>query len=82
MNSLCLQNWQGWYSILATAYEGTEGITNLSVASFQAGFPTGGTPSTTTFINSTGTPTNSFATNETVCVQVQDMRHEPEPGGG
>jgi uncharacterized repeat protein (TIGR01451 family) len=72
-------NWQGSYNVVATAYEGTEGITNASVASFQAHYPSGGTPSTTTFIDSSGNPTNSYATNQTVCVQVQDQNMNQNP---
>ena len=72
-------NWQGRYNIQATAHEGTEGITNLNVASYRASFPTGGTPSTTTFINSSGDPTNSYATNETVCVRVVDANMNQSP---
>ena len=67
---------------MATAYEGTEGITNASVASFQAHYPPGGTPSTTTFINSSGNPTNSYATNRDRLRPGPGPRHEPEPGGG
>jgi uncharacterized repeat protein (TIGR01451 family) len=73
------ENWQGSYSILATAYEGTEGITNALQTVFQAYYPSGGTPSTTTFINSSGTPTNSFVTNQTVCVEVQDPDANQNP---
>ena len=73
------ENWQGSYSILATAYEGTEGITNALQTVFQAHYPPGGTPSTTTFIDSSGNPTNSYATNQTVCVQVQDPDMNQNP---
>jgi uncharacterized repeat protein (TIGR01451 family) len=72
-------NWQGLYTIQATAHEGTEGITNLSVATYLASFPNGGTPSTTTFINNAGNPTNSYATNETVWVQVEDANRNQSP---
>jgi len=73
------ENWQGSYSVLATAYEGTEGITNALQTVFQAHYPSGGTPSTTTFIDSSGNPTNSYATNQTVCVQVQNPDANQNP---
>ena len=49
------------------------------MAAFQVHYPAGGTPSTTTFINSSGNPTNSYATNETVCVRVQDANMNQNP---
>ncbi len=73
------ENWQGSYSILATAYEGTEGITNAVRSALQVQYPPGGTPNTTTFINTSGNPTNSYATNETVCVQVLDLDMNQNP---
>ena len=73
------ENWQGLYTVLATAYEGSDGITNADVVSFQAHYPPGGTPSSMSFLSSSGTPTNSFATNETVCVQVEDANMNQNP---
>ncbi len=73
------ENWQGNYSIRGTAFEGTEGITNSVLIGFQATYPAGGTPSTTTFIDSTGNATNSYATNQTVCVRVVDQNRNLNP---
>ncbi len=73
------ENWQGSYRILTTAFEGTEGITNAVLIALQVQYPPGGTPSITTFIDSGRNPTNSYATNETVCVRVQDPNMNQNP---
>ena len=73
------ENWQGSYSILATAFEGTEGITNALMSTLQVHYPSGGTPSTTSFVDVNSNPTNSYATNETICVRVQDLNMNQNP---
>jgi uncharacterized repeat protein (TIGR01451 family) len=74
------ENWQGNYTIRATAFEGTEGITNSAQTTVQVAYPAGGTPSVIAFIDSTGAPTNSYATNQTVCVRVTDLNRNLNPG--
>ncbi len=73
------ENWQGSHTIRATAYEGTEGITNSAQTSLQVSYPAGGTLSTTTFIDSTGTATNSYATNQSICMRVTDLNSNLNP---
>ncbi len=73
------ENWQGSYSILATAYEGTEGITNAAFTTLQVNYPPGGTPSTVRFIDGSGNLTNSYVTNQTICVRVTDLNMNLNP---
>ncbi|MBI5775272.1 MAG: DUF11 domain-containing protein, partial [Verrucomicrobia bacterium] len=63
----------GVYNLLATAHEGTEGITNTATASVEIVFNDLGTPGTTVFTSGDNGPaTNSFAANTNVCVRVND----------
>ncbi len=73
------ENWQGGYIIRGTAFEGTEGITNSLLIGLQVAYPPGGTPSSITFIDGSGNPTNSYATNQTVCVRVTDLNRNLNP---
>ena len=66
---------QGSYNVAATAYEGTEGITNAASTIVQISFQDGGgTPSTTRFTEgNNGNPTNAYTVGNQVCVWVQDQ---------
>ena len=75
-----VENWQGNYAIRGTAYEGTEGITNSVQIGLQGSYPSGGIPSTTTFIDGSGNPTNNYMTNQSVCVRVVDQNRNLNPG--
>jgi uncharacterized repeat protein (TIGR01451 family) len=73
-------SYQGLHTIQATAFEGTEGITNSAGTSIQVAFPDGGTPSTTKFIDAGGNPTNNYNAGQTVCVRVTDANMNQNPG--
>ena len=63
----------GGYNIAVTANEGTEGVTAVASTSITTTFLDLGTPSTTAFITGTGTPTNSYSANSSVCVRITDL---------
>lgn len=64
---------QGSYAISATAWEGSEGVSNAASAGVQLIFTDFGTPSATAFTTGPNGPsTSTFQTNETVYVRVTD----------
>ncbi|MEI7437298.1 MAG: SdrD B-like domain-containing protein, partial [bacterium] len=72
---------QGVYDVVATAREGTEGITNAAVTSVQLIFTDFGTPSTTVFTTGTNGPaTTVYQTNETIFVRVTDADQNMNTG--
>ena len=65
---------QGNYQLLATAYEGTEGITATRSTTLYIANQDLGTPSATQFtFGDNGSPTNSYYAGTNVCVRVIDL---------
>ncbi|MBW7866243.1 MAG: DUF11 domain-containing protein, partial [Candidatus Hydrogenedentes bacterium] len=70
----------GAYEILATANEGTEGITDTATASVVLSFLDLGTPSVTEFtIGDNGPHTEIYNPDQTVCVRVTDLDQNTNP---
>ena len=64
----------GNYTVVATANEGTEGVSATATASLTTIFLDLGTPSTTEFTGgNNGASTNSYLANSNVCVRVTDL---------
>jgi uncharacterized repeat protein (TIGR01451 family) len=64
----------GNYTVVATANEGTEGVSATATASLTTIFLDLGTPSTTEFTSgNNGASTNSYLANSNVCVRVTDL---------
>jgi uncharacterized repeat protein (TIGR01451 family) len=64
----------GGYTLTATAYEGSEGVTNATSTAVTLNFLDLGTPSTTVFTSgNNGIRTNSYATNSTAWIRVVDV---------
>ena len=69
----------GAYSIRATANEGTEGINATAAMLLQVASLDLGTPSTTTFTDSSGNTVNTYTTTGPVYVQVVDRDQNTNP---
>ncbi len=69
----------GGYSITVKANEGTEGINATSTTPLQVTQQDLGTPSTTTFTDSSGNPVTSYTTSGPAYVQVIDQDKNTDP---
>jgi hypothetical protein len=67
----------GNYAVVATANEGTEGVTAVASTGISTIFLDLGTPSTTEFTSgNNGGATNSYLANSSVCVRVTDINRD------
>ncbi|MCW1885552.1 carboxypeptidase regulatory-like domain-containing protein [Luteolibacter flavescens] len=70
----------GPYTLAATAREGLEGtITSSRATSVTLSFQDLGTPSTTEFLNASGTRTTTYAANDPVRIRVTDLDKNQNP---